>query len=560
MFGLGFGSKPFAGGFRPILPPQPPATPSNFQATAGDAFVTLSWDSVPNATSYEVAIGTSANPTNWWDVGNVTSYEIGGLKNSTTYYVRVRAVNNAGASTPTSDLSRTPISDSGYSQIDADAGWRFPGNTLDQNSTVNNRSWLGNPEHYTRATRGIYKNTSNYNGAYLNLSSAGQVRRIRARLRDGSSVTDAFVLFFRSDGTSYNNLWTVEWYNDNYIALYSVTGGTATSQGSSSYTRSANGSYLLEVIDNGADIVIKINGNTLITFNSTLYATNKYVGISEWLGTNASIDWISYDQASTSQDGNASGSLPALDVSPPAASATGGATASGSLPALDITPPAASATGAATASGSLPALDASPLTASATGSATASGSLPALDVTPPAAEGSSVILAEGSLPPLDVSPPAASATGDATASGALPALDVTPPQATATGDATASGSFAPLWVVPPSAQAQFFPNAFATSSFPPLWVEAPQVTAKASATATASFPTINASPPQASGGLLVTASGSLPALSVSPPQAAASGSAVAEARPPLTVAKTMVRGIAQVEKIDKGYGTSRGQS
>lgn len=71
------------------------AAPSGVTATAGDASVTVSWNAVSGATSYQVAVepaagacaitGTTANCT--------------GLTNGTKYAFRVTAVNQAGAST-----------------------------------------------------------------------------------------------------------------------------------------------------------------------------------------------------------------------------------------------------------------------------------------------------------------------------------------------------------------------------------------------------------------------------------------------------------------------------
>jgi cellulose 1,4-beta-cellobiosidase len=87
----------------------PPAAPTNLVATAGNGQVGLSWSASGGTTSYNVkrsttsggAYTTIASPT-------TASYTDTGLTNGTTYYYVVSAVNGAGESANSSQVSATP--------------------------------------------------------------------------------------------------------------------------------------------------------------------------------------------------------------------------------------------------------------------------------------------------------------------------------------------------------------------------------------------------------------------------------------------------------------------
>ena len=87
--------------------------PTNLTATAGDGEVTLSWQAVTKATSYNIYWSTTSGvtPSNGMRIFNVTStsYVQTGLINGTTYYYVVTAVNlNGDTSSVTSQASATP--------------------------------------------------------------------------------------------------------------------------------------------------------------------------------------------------------------------------------------------------------------------------------------------------------------------------------------------------------------------------------------------------------------------------------------------------------------------
>jgi hypothetical protein len=90
---------------------QAPAAPGNLTATSGNAQVTLNWAAVPGAASYSIYRGTVSGGEDPVPVAaGVTqlSFTDGGLTNGTTYYYVVRAVNGAGQSAASAEVSATP--------------------------------------------------------------------------------------------------------------------------------------------------------------------------------------------------------------------------------------------------------------------------------------------------------------------------------------------------------------------------------------------------------------------------------------------------------------------
>ncbi len=94
----------------PAVPPTPPAVPTGVQATAGSAQVSLSWTASATASSYHLKrSATSGGPYTQVAAPTTTSDTDTGLTNGTTYYYVVSALNAAGESANSSQVSAKPV-------------------------------------------------------------------------------------------------------------------------------------------------------------------------------------------------------------------------------------------------------------------------------------------------------------------------------------------------------------------------------------------------------------------------------------------------------------------
>ena len=92
-------------------PPQLPAAPTGLTATAGASNISLSWNAVSGATSYNIYRGTSSGGETFDLNVASTSYNDIGLTASTTYYYQVTAVNSIGEGAKSTEVSATPGND-----------------------------------------------------------------------------------------------------------------------------------------------------------------------------------------------------------------------------------------------------------------------------------------------------------------------------------------------------------------------------------------------------------------------------------------------------------------
>ena len=118
-------------------PQQPvPPPPTNLVATAGNAQVGLSWSASSGATSYNVKRSTtSGGPYTTIASPTTTSYTDTGVTNGTTYYYVVSAVNTAGESANSSQVSATPTTSTAV--INYSSGFTASGLQLNGSTTLN---------------------------------------------------------------------------------------------------------------------------------------------------------------------------------------------------------------------------------------------------------------------------------------------------------------------------------------------------------------------------------------------------------------------------------------
>lgn len=129
-------------------PSQPPATPTGLTAIAGSQQVQLSWAVSNTATSYNVKSSTtSGGPYTKIASPTSASFTNTGLTNGTAYFYVVSAVNSAGESSNSSEVSATPTAATASVTI-----------TIDPNQThaispwiygINSYSGIPNPPHVT---------------------------------------------------------------------------------------------------------------------------------------------------------------------------------------------------------------------------------------------------------------------------------------------------------------------------------------------------------------------------------------------------------------------------
>ncbi len=93
----------------PVASATTPATPTNISATAGNAQASLTWSASSGATSYHVKRSTtSGGPYTQTAAPTATSYTDTGLTNGTTYYYVVSALDSAGESANSAQVSAKP--------------------------------------------------------------------------------------------------------------------------------------------------------------------------------------------------------------------------------------------------------------------------------------------------------------------------------------------------------------------------------------------------------------------------------------------------------------------
>jgi fibronectin type 3 domain-containing protein len=94
-----------------VLTEGAPPTPTGVTAAAGNGTVTINWSSSAGATSYNIYRSTTSGgegTTVWANVSSGLSYTDSAVTNGTAYYYTVAAVNSAGTSAQSSQVTATP--------------------------------------------------------------------------------------------------------------------------------------------------------------------------------------------------------------------------------------------------------------------------------------------------------------------------------------------------------------------------------------------------------------------------------------------------------------------
>lgn len=160
------GESPLSGAVSatPAAPVLVPAAPTGLASAPADSRITLSWNSVVGASSYNV-YSTDAAGSSYTLKGSATeaNYAVTGLTNGTLYYYAVSAVNVAGESGKSIIVSARPLSDviPAPSNLSASSGLL---GLVGVNVSWDNVTWDGGsskPDTYS-----IYMSSNGQNGAY----------------------------------------------------------------------------------------------------------------------------------------------------------------------------------------------------------------------------------------------------------------------------------------------------------------------------------------------------------------------------------------------------------
>lgn len=209
--------------------PNLPSSPASLTATAGDGFVTLTWDNVSNAVSYNLYMSSVSGVTkgNYAGLADgmkhssvISPYKHINLTNGKTYYFIVTAVNSSGESEDSDEVPATPNPDtaspsailnltvSGVSTSSITLSWTSPGDDGSSgkasaydirysNSGINDSNWVsavtlsGEPSPQTAGTNQSFTVTGLTCGTpyYFAVKTSDEVPNISALSNIATSTT-----------------------------------------------------------------------------------------------------------------------------------------------------------------------------------------------------------------------------------------------------------------------------------------------------------------------------------------------------------------------------------
>jgi hypothetical protein len=246
-----------------------PAAPTNVNTNTGDGLISLSWDAVQGAPSYDVYIAkeTGLISVNYASYSGGTVYQsvmspldISGLSNGTTYYSVVTASNNIGISPDSQEVSATPSISS--PPLDLTQGlvahYEFEGNAIDSSGNGNGGTENGGVTY----TAGVTGQAASFDGVDDYIEVVNPVN-----FDTSLSVSGFYYL-----NSSANNTWYALFNKDNYCQANGTFG--ASYNKSTNQIRLYNGDNCLGIrtinynfqTDTWVNITFSYNGVTFKTY------------------------------------------------------------------------------------------------------------------------------------------------------------------------------------------------------------------------------------------------------------------------------------------------------
>jgi fibronectin type 3 domain-containing protein/regulation of enolase protein 1 (concanavalin A-like superfamily) len=265
----------------------PLAAPTGLSATAGNGQVALSWNSVAKAVYYHVSRSlTSGGPYTTIASLTATSYTDTTAVNGTTYYYVVTAVNGAGESANSSEVSVTPSDlqdwwtfDTSSGTVAADSGIGGNNGTLQSGASwvsgiINNAVHLdGTSSAYVSYPIGMVSNLNNFSlASWVRVDSTARW----ARIFDFGSGTGTYMFMTANSGSG--------------TLRYAITtSGSGGEQQLNSAALSTGVWHHVVVTLSGSTGVLYVDGAAVNTnSNMTLspaslgVTTQNYLGKSQW--------------------------------------------------------------------------------------------------------------------------------------------------------------------------------------------------------------------------------------------------------------------------------------
>ena len=192
-----------------------PTAPSNLAATAGNGQVTLSWTGSSGATSYNVYRGTTSGGETSLHTGvSGTSYTDTRAVKGTTYYYEVTAVNSAGESGKSNEVSATPTAKA-FTQVNMTGSFNVLDGIVNDGTTWPGADSLDGGDAALSAN--LLGTSQTWNGTPFTIGAAGSSNVVSATgqtisLPAGQYASLQF-LALAVDGNQANQTFTVNYAN-----------------------------------------------------------------------------------------------------------------------------------------------------------------------------------------------------------------------------------------------------------------------------------------------------------------------------------------------------------